>query len=215
MVIAAPRRFRSGDNRPVPAPDAPNATALLLIDIQKEYFLAHRPLFVPDGAKVLDRIIPALTLWHQRGWPVVHVRHEAPPDAPLFAKGSFAQQPHKAAPEGPNDLVVMKSKPGAFTGTPLEGELRARGVTAVIVCGFMTQLCCDTTAREADALGFKVFFPDDATSCPPLKDRGYGPLSAAQARAQVHTVIQSFATVAPLASFLPAAPEFPATARLE
>lgn len=199
----------------MPAPDAPNATALLLIDIQKEYFLESRPLFVPDGAKVLDRIIPAVTLWHQRGWPVVHVRHEAPADAPLFAKGAFAQQPHRAAPEGPGDLVVVKNKPGAFTGTVLERELRARGVTAVIICGFMTQLCCDTTAREADALGFRVFFPDDATGCPPLKDRGYGPLSPAQVKAQVHSVIQSFARVAPLASFLPAAPQFPATAVIE
>lgn len=197
---------------PIPHPEK---TALLLIDIQKEYFLEGRPLFVPDGAKVLDTLVPAVTLWHQRGWPVVHIYHEAPADSPLFAQGSFAQQPHKALPHREGDLVVTKALPGAFTGTELEAALRAKGVTGVVVCGFMTQLCCDTTAREADARGFAVWFPRDATSCPNLKDRGFGAISAAQVKAQVLTVIQNFATVAPLSELLPAAPEFPETRKLE
>ena len=194
---------------------SPATTALLLIDVQKEFVLDGRPLAIPDAAKVIDRLVAALALWHQRGWPVVHIHHEEAADAALFAKGSFAQQPHRALAFGANDVQITKRQPGAFTGTQLEKELRIRGVEAVLITGFMTHLCCDTTAREAAARGFSVYFPSDGTSSPPLKDRGFGALSPLQIKAQVHTVMQSFATVAPLAELLPARAEFPGTGGTE
>ena len=53
--------------------------------------------------------------------------------------------------------------PGSFTGTYLEGLLRKLHSDTVTICGYMTQMCCDTTARQAFHLGFSVEFLSDAT----------------------------------------------------
>jgi nicotinamidase-related amidase len=181
----------------------PATTALLLIDVQKEYILKGRPLFITDAPKVIDRLAKALVLWHRHGWPVAHIHHEEAEGSPLFAKGSAAQQPHRALVIRPTDGMIVKSRPGAFYGTDLEKWLRGKNVDAVLIGGFMTHLCCDSTAREAAARGFQVYFPSDGSSSPPLSDRGFGVISSAQIKAQVLTVMHSYATVAPLEQLLP------------
>lgn len=64
----------------------------------------------------------------------------------------------------PTDLVVEKNTYSAFRGTGLEERLVEMGVEEVIVTGVMTNLCCETTAREAFVRGFRVFFSTDATA---------------------------------------------------
>ena len=61
-------------------------------------------------------------------------------------------------------LVIPKSQYDAFYGTPLEQALHERGVTQVVICGVMTHLCCETTARSAFLRGFEVFFTVDGTA---------------------------------------------------
>ena len=58
---------------------------------------------------------------------------------------------------------MEKTLPGSFTGTDLEAWLRERRVDTVVIAGYMTQMCCDTTARQAMHLGFSVEFLSDAT----------------------------------------------------
>jgi len=65
--------------------------------------------------------------------------------------------------------VVTKHLPGSFTNTPLEGMLRDQGIERVIVSGFMTQMCCDTTTREAAHRGFAVTLLSDATAAMEVK----------------------------------------------
>ncbi|KAM7484838.1 hypothetical protein LguiA_000847 [Lonicera macranthoides] len=64
----------------------------------------------------------------------------------------------------PTDLVVEKNTYSAFRGTGLEERLLEMGVEEVIVTGVVTNLCCETTAREAFIRGFRVFFSTDATA---------------------------------------------------
>lgn len=64
----------------------------------------------------------------------------------------------------PGELVVGKKTYSAFRGTGLEEKLREMEVEEVIVTGVMTNLCCETTAREAYVRGFRVFFSTDATA---------------------------------------------------
>lgn len=61
-------------------------------------------------------------------------------------------------------VVVEKETYSAFRKTGLEELLREMGVEEVIVSGVMTNLCCETTAREAFVRGFRVFFSTDATA---------------------------------------------------
>jgi nicotinamidase-related amidase len=66
--------------------------------------------------------------------------------------------------DGPHDLLVVKSVNSAFYGEPnLDSWLRSQGLDDVVVCGITTNHCCETTARMAGNLGYRVKFVLDAT----------------------------------------------------
>ena len=60
--------------------------------------------------------------------------------------------------------IITKTQYDAFYGTNLEKILREQGARGVVVCGVMTHLCCETTARSAFVTGFDVYLPVDATA---------------------------------------------------
>lgn len=140
-------------------------TALVVIDAQQEYFAPDGRLPLPEGPRAVERIARALAWARRVGVPVFHVVHESRrPGATLFAPGSPGLAIHPMAGPAPGEPVVQKHLPGAFTGTDLEALLRARGVTRLVLAGFMTQMCVDTTARQAAHLGFRVTVLADATA---------------------------------------------------
>lgn len=73
----------------------------------------------------------------------------------------------------PEDIILVKPRYGAFTGTDLDLILRFQGIEAVIIGGIATNVCCETTAREANMRDYKVFFLSDGTA-----NRGFEDLSA-------------------------------------
>ena len=62
------------------------------------------------------------------------------------------------------DIVLEKPRFGAFHGTDLELILRSRGIDTIIISGIATNVCCETTAREAMVRDFHVFFLSDGTA---------------------------------------------------
>lgn len=64
----------------------------------------------------------------------------------------------------PRDIVLEKPRFGAFYGTDLELILRSRGIDTIVISGIATDVCCDTTAREANARDFRVLFLSDGTA---------------------------------------------------
>ena len=64
----------------------------------------------------------------------------------------------------PQDILLDKPRFGAFHGTDLELILRSRGIDTIIVTGIATNVCCDTTVREATVRDFRVFFLSDGTA---------------------------------------------------
>lgn len=140
-------------------------TALIVIDAQQEYFAPLGRIVLPDGPRAVARIARALAWARERGLPVLHVVHESRrPGARTFVPGSPALAVHPDAAPAPGEPVITKHWPGSFTGTGLEEALRARGVERVLVSGFMTQMCVDTTARQAAHRGFAVTVLSDATA---------------------------------------------------
>lgn len=77
--------------------------------------------------------------------------------------GTFESELLPSLDRDPSDSVVEKETYSAFRGTGLEERLRGMEIEEVIVAGVMTNLCCETTAREAFVRGFRVFFCADAT----------------------------------------------------
>jgi nicotinamidase-related amidase len=147
------------------------SSALLCIDLQREYFDAGRPLRVPDGALVLENTVNLVNTARGIGIPVVPVRHVSRKrDAVTFAPDSkFLEFTDDVTPRD-GEYVVTKSRPGAFYDTPLDLHLRSLGITRLFLCGLLSFMCVDTTAREAHARGYEVIFVSDATAALPMGD---------------------------------------------
>ncbi|MDD4651436.1 MAG: cysteine hydrolase family protein [Methanothrix sp.] len=136
--------------------------ALLVIDVQNEYFTGRLPVTFPQGS--LNYILMAMDHAARAGVAVAVIQHSsAAADSPTFRKGSDGWGLHPEIEIRKRDILIEKSLPGSFTGTGLEGWLRDAGVQRVIICGYMAQMCCDTTARQAFHLGFAVGILSDAT----------------------------------------------------
>jgi nicotinamidase-related amidase len=137
-------------------------TALLVIDVQNEYFSGARPVSYPPGS--LENILKAMEAAHAHGLPIVLIQHASlNPQAEAFRKDSHGWKLLPEVMERPHDVVIPKNYPGSFTRTNLEIWLHERGIERVVICGYMTQMCCDTTARQAFHREFKADFLADAT----------------------------------------------------
>lgn len=150
--------------------------ALLVIDVQNEYFTGRLPITHPAGS--LANVLSAMDAARAHEVPVVAIQHASPqPDASVFRRGCSEWELHPEVAARPHDVLIHKSLPGSFTGTELETWLRERGVQTVVIAGYMTQMCCDTTARQAMHLGFEVEFLSDATGTLAIKNEA-GEVSA-------------------------------------
>ena len=135
--------------------------AVLVIDVQNEYFTGALPITHPAGH--LAQILRTMDAAAGRTPTVVIQHHFHQPEMPFFQKGTPGWELHPEVASRPRDLLLEKTLPGSFTNTPLESWLRERGVTTVTIAGYMTHMCCDTTAREAVHRDFQVEFLRDAT----------------------------------------------------
>jgi nicotinamidase-related amidase len=136
--------------------------ALLVIDVQNEYFTGKLPITYPEHS--FANILRVIEFANEKRIPVVVIQHTAPQqDAKTFRKDSKEWRLHPQIEALPREVLIEKNLPGSFTDTPLEQWLREREIDTVVIAGYMTQMCCDTTARQALHLGFSVEFLSDAT----------------------------------------------------
>lgn len=120
--------------------------ALLVIDVQKEYFTGKLPVTYPSDS--FQNILRAIKSANERQIPVVVIQHTAPQaDAKTFVSGSEGWKLHPEIKSQKYNHLVEKHLPGSFTGTDLEKWLQDNGIDTIVISGYMTQMCCDTTAR--------------------------------------------------------------------
>ena len=145
--------------------------ALVVIDVQNEYFDGALPITGRDES--LKKICDVMDASKQAGIPRIVIQHTMPTaDMPIFQRGTSAWDLHPEIASRGAELKIEKNLPGSFTHTVLEDWLRKHGVETVVVSGYMTHMCCDTTARQAVHRGFKVEFLSDATGTLPLDNAG-------------------------------------------
>jgi nicotinamidase-related amidase len=140
----------------------PATWALVVVDVQQGF--ADTAHWGPRNNPACEgNIFRLLGEWRRAGGPVIVVRHDsAEPHSPLRPGQPGNDLLPGVARSG--DLLVTKSVNSAFHGTPdLDAWLRARGLTAIVVCGITTNHCCETTARVGGNLGHEVTFVADAT----------------------------------------------------
>jgi ureidoacrylate peracid hydrolase len=96
----------------------------------------------------------------------------------------------------PGDLVVAKPRYSAFYGTDLEAILRSKNIDTLIISGTVTNVCCDSTARDAFSRDYKVIFLSDGNAARDLPGRGFGPVSAEEVQRVTLTILaNNFAQV--------------------
>lgn len=164
--------------------------ALLVIDVQREYFEGAFPIRHPVGH--LEAILEVMDAARGAGVPTVVVRHHQPdPQSPVFRKDSDLWQLHEEVEKRPRDVLIDKQLPGSFTGTPLDEFLKERGIDTVSIAGYMTQVCCDTTARQAFHRGYNVEFLRDATGTLDVENKA-GSVTAEQLHEAILVAQQMF-----------------------
>lgn len=150
----------------------PTRSALLVLDMQAYFLDPASHAYIPSAEAILDGIVELIKVFYDRGLPVIFSQHiNTENDAGMMSAWwkdmITAQNPrHKIAPEldVSKGIVIQKSQYDAFHQTRLDEILRSKEVSQVVICGVMTHLCCETTARSAFMKGFQVFFPVDGTA---------------------------------------------------
>lgn len=138
-------------------------TALVLVDFQDEFFHGRLPL--PEGPAAVRHAARLLDWARRSQLLVVHVRNVVTrPGSPLFVPGTAGVRSVPELVERPDELVLIKSLPGAFSRTELDQKLHERGIETVIIAGLMTHLAVTTTASDATVLGYQAIVAAQATA---------------------------------------------------
>lgn len=136
--------------------------ALLVIDVQNEYFTGKLPVTYPENS--FENIIKVIDFANENSIPVLLIQHTNPgKDSATFKKGTDEHEIHDEVLKRDHDKIIEKNLPGSYTETELGSWLKENDIDTIVISGYMTQMCCDTTARQAMHLGFNVEFLSDAT----------------------------------------------------
>ena len=156
-------------------------TALLLVDIQNDYF--------PGGKMELTGVEAAaakaadlLNLFREKNWPVFFVQHiAAGENASFFLPDTNGVEIHASLQKGPGDVIIHKHFPNSFRETDLQTQLENLDVVRLVICGAMSHMCIDATTRAAADLRFECIVVADACA---TRDLQFG--SDAIPAGQVH-----------------------------
>ena len=155
--------------------------ALLLIDVQKIYTTPGSPLFIEGHDVAIENMNRLAREAEREGDLVVYVRHVhrkdgsdsgrmfdylGTPGEIGFLENSDEIEFDPALTLSQGALQITKNRYSAFVGTGLDEALRQRQINRIVVTGFMTNYCCETTARHGHDLDYYVDFVIDATGCP-------------------------------------------------
>jgi ureidoacrylate peracid hydrolase len=168
----------------------PGRTALLVVDMQRAFVAAGQAMEVPPARDVVPRIQELITIFREMGLPVVFTEFTYSPAAPLLV-GELHPEHRPAEPGAPtgfglpsssclegdpsarvvaelapraDELVVRKHYYDAFNGTVLDGALRARGVTTLVVTGTMTDICVLATVIGGFNREYRVLVVEDGVA---------------------------------------------------
>ena len=126
-------------------------STLIMIDCQNTY---TRGVLELDGVEAaLDEAAALLDRARAAGIPIIHIQHDDGPGSLYDIQGESGAIVSRVAPRG-DEPIVVKNYPNSFVATDLEQRLRAGSAENLVLAGFMTHMCVNSTARGAFNLGF-------------------------------------------------------------
>jgi nicotinamidase-related amidase len=137
-------------------------TALLVVDMQAGFDDAAWG--ARNNPALEANVAAPLAAWRESRAPIIHVHHDSPEASGRLRAGTPGNAPKREAEPHAGELVYRKRVNSAFVGTTLERDLRARGITSLVIVGLTTNHCISTTARFAGNLGFTTFVVSDGTA---------------------------------------------------
>ncbi|CAL9667069.1 hypothetical protein SUDANB15_07256 [Streptomyces sp. enrichment culture] len=139
--------------------------ALVLVDVQQEYFDGPLNIQYPPRDESLKNILRALDIAAQADLPVVAVQHEYPEGTPVFTAGSpgWENHPEVEGRIGSTTKRVVKNYSDIFTATGLAEWFRENEIDTLTLVGYMTNNCVLSTSAAAEPLGFTIEVLSDAT----------------------------------------------------
>jgi nicotinamidase-related amidase len=189
------------------------SSALLVIDAQKVYSLTNSRLKVANIENTIKNINKIIKYFENKNLPIIYIRHLHNPDGSDagrmydltgkikkigFIKGS-------SEVEYIDDLIKVKDSPeiiknryNAFFNTNLTNILNKLNINHVVIVGFMTNFCCESTARDAHDRDYYVDFIIDATGTPGLEKLNQDQIKLASAQ----TLSAGYANVLKTEEFL-------------
>jgi nicotinamidase-related amidase len=209
-VIGAqrPASAQTAGIRPFPGAAADfkvRAAQCAFINVDMQNCFVEGRAAAPDGLALLARLNRFAEFCRAQGVLVIHTAHVLRPDLSnaglmpqylaqiregMITRGSESARLHRDLVVDSSDIVLEKPRFGAFQGSDLESILRTRGIDSVIIGGIATNVCCETTAREASARDFRMFFLHDGTATFPVGD-----LPASHFQDATCTIMQFFGEV--------------------
>jgi nicotinamidase-related amidase len=153
---------------------AAKGSALLVVDMQNFFLDRRSPTFTPGGLAILPNVGKLIAAFRRRRLPVIytaHVHKSNQMDGGILGwwwegmviEGTKDAQIYPDIAPQPEEKVVLKHRYSAFYNTDLEIVLRCLKVSDLVVTGVMTNLCCESTARDAYFRDYRVFFVMDGT----------------------------------------------------
>ncbi len=160
-------------------------TALLVVDLQNAFMQPGYMLEIPKARTIVPTVNRLVVEVRERGGTVVFLRHTmsdepgrrmpdwqlGDPDRARRAYSELAAETDGNQLDAgldfrPSDLVVRKYRPSAFLpgSSDLDSLLHERGVDTIVITGVATNVCCESTARDANMLDYKVYVVADATA---------------------------------------------------
>jgi nicotinamidase-related amidase len=149
-------------------------SALLVIDMQKFFLDPKSPSFTCGGLAILPVLQRLIRTFRQNDRPVIYTRHVHHPDhidsgimgwwwEGMCVEGTPESEVHDDLAPQPREKVILKHRYSAFYNTDLETVLRGLMIEDLVVTGIMTNMCCESTARDAYYRDYRVFFLADGT----------------------------------------------------
>lgn len=147
-------------------------TALIIIDIQNDYFQNGKAELVhPEKASANAKLL--LEQFRKKNLPVVHIQHIASrPEATFFISGTTGAEIYHDVQPTDQEQIIIKHYPNSFRETQLLEYLNSKNITDLVICGMQTHMCVDATTRAAKDFGFNCTVIGDACATKDLAVNG-------------------------------------------